>query len=109
MNLNISINRKMKAKSDRTISSIMMMYSLFFISILFIKGFNLTIFGWCWILGWSLLVVLAAWKVESYEIIDGKLIKRNLLGLFSRERELNTMKKYSKNLINTDYPTNPST
>ncbi len=56
---------------------------------------------------WILIAAFAAWKIESYEIDNDTLIKRNLLGLFARHRNLNALIRHSKEVINTAYTSNP--
>ncbi|WP_089681779.1 hypothetical protein [Catalinimonas alkaloidigena] len=99
---------RIKTKADVTIPYVIIGYSCCFtIPLLITYGFALTNFGWLWIGMWSLVALYGIWRIENYQLNDNVLIKKNFLGVFSRERNLHSLIKYTKRNINTDFPSNP--
>jgi signal transduction histidine kinase len=98
----------MKTRTDKTIPTIIILYGLFLIILLFIiSDFKLTTFSIWWIGFWTLIVLFGLWKIEAFEIRENKLTKTNFLGLFNRSINLDTLLHYDKKVIDTNHFENP--
>ena len=98
----------MKTCIDKTIPLFSMVYGMFFI-LLFLFSFNLnqiaiSIF---WLFLGVLFMFFSLWKIESFIIIDDKLIKSNFLGLYKKTINLKDSFTYNKKIVNTNYFKNP--
>ncbi|WMI68233.1 hypothetical protein [Mangrovimonas sp. YM274] len=98
----------MKTKSDYTISIFITCLGTIVILPLLVSGQGLDspigVFG-CILL--SLMTLVGIWKIESYEIRNKKIIKRNFLGLMKTEYSLNEIVSLNTKFIKSDMPQNP--
>lgn len=53
------------------------------------------------------MILLGLWKIESFEVKENKLIKRNFSGLFKRTINLESIVRYDKTVIDTNHFNNP--
>ncbi len=98
----------MKTRTDKTISSIIIFYGLFFtMSFLIVSNFRMTTFSICWSGFWILLILFGLWKIETFEITENSLTKTNFSGLFKRTVHLENLISYEKKVIDTDLFKNP--
>ncbi len=98
----------MKTRIDKTIPLFIMVYGMFFI-LLFLFSFNLnqiaiSIF---WLFLGVLIVFFSLWKIETFIIIDDKIIKSNFLGLYKRTINLKDSFTYNKKIVNINHFINP--
>ncbi len=98
----------MRTHIDKTIPVIIMAYGVFF-CLLFLISFNLNqkVISIFWLFLGLIMVFVGFWKLESYEIIDGKLIKSNFFGLYKEIIDLKIPYTYNKKIINTGHIKNP--
>ncbi len=66
-----------------------------------------TTFGTGWAGFCGLLVLFGWWKIESYELDENKLTRKNAGGLFTRIIDLSSIARYSKKSVNTNFYSNP--
>lgn len=98
----------MRTRADKTIPTIIIAYGLFFIlPYIIVSNFKLTPFSTCWIGFWILIVFFGLWKIETFELKDGKLKKMNFFGLFQQTINLNGVIRWDKKVIDTDHFKNP--
>jgi len=98
----------MKTRIDKTIPLFSMVYGMFFI-LLFLFSFNLnqitiSIF---WLFLGVLIMLFSLWKIETFIIIDDKLIKSNFLGLYKKTINLKDSFTYNKKIVNMNHFNNP--
>lgn len=98
----------MKTRIDKTISLFSMVYGMFFI-LLFLFSFNLnqiaiSIF---WLFLGVLIMLFSLWKIETFIIIDDKLIKSSFLGLYKKTINLKDSFTYNKKIVNMNHFNNP--
>lgn len=98
----------MKTRIDKTIPLFIMIYGMFFI-LLFLFSFNLNqkAIAIFWLFLGVFIVVFGLWKIESFVVVDEKLIKSNFLGLYKKTIDLNVSFTYNKKIVNTDHFKNP--
>lgn len=98
----------MKTRTDTTIPKIIILYGLFFIiPLLIVSNFKLTAFSIWWTGFWTLIILFGLWKIETYEISEPRLTKKNFVGLFKRTVNLENLIRYDKKIIDTDHFKNP--
>mgnify|MGYP003577364957 CR=1 FL=1 len=98
----------MKTRIDKTIPLFSMVYGMFFI-LLFLFSFNLnqiaiSIF---WLFLGVLIMLFSLWKIETFIIIDDKLIKSSFLGLYKKTINLKDSFTYNKKIVNINHFNNP--
>lgn len=98
----------MKTRIDKTIPLFSMVYGMFFI-LLFLFSFNLnqiaiSIF---WLFLGVLIMLFSLWKIETFIIIDDKLIKSSFLGLYKKTINLKDSFTYNKKIVNMNHFNNP--
>lgn len=98
----------MKIRTDKTLPTVIICNGLIFILPLFINlSFKLTPFSLVWLCLNAFMILFGLWKIETFEIKENKLIKRNFSGLFKRTINLESIVRYDKKVIDTNHFNNP--
>lgn len=98
----------MRARLDKTIPLFIMVYGMFF-TLLFLISFNLDqkLISIFWLFFGVLFAFFSLWKIESFIIIDDKIIKSNFLVLYKKTINLKDSFTYNKKIVNTNHFNNP--
>jgi hypothetical protein len=101
-------NNLMKTKTDLTIAIFTIcLGSIIIVPVLFSEQKLTEGVGISGIILFFLMSILGIWKLESYEINNKKIIKRNFLGIYKREYSLEKIVSLNKKFIDHDSPRNP--
>lgn len=85
------------------------MFTERFFTLLFLFSYNLNqkVISIFWLFLGILIVIFSLWKIETFIIIDDKLIKSNFLGLCKEAINLKDSFSYNKKIVNTNHFRNP--
>jgi len=99
----------MKTRIDKkTISLFSMVYGMFFILLfLFSVNLNQITISIFWLFLGVLIMLFSLWKIETFIIIDDKLIKSSFLGLYKKTINLKDSFTYNKKIVNMNHFNNP--
>ena len=98
----------MKTRIDKTIPLFSMVYGMFFILLfLFSVNLNQITISIFWLFLGVLIMLFSLWKIETFIIIDDKLIKSSFLGLYKKTINLKDSFTYNKKIVNMNHFNNP--
>ncbi len=98
----------MKTRIVKIFPLFVMVYGMFF-TLLFLFSYKLDqkVISIFWLFLGVLMVLFSLWKIETFIIIDDKLIKSNFLGLYKKTINLKDSFTYNKKVVNTNHFKNP--
>lgn len=98
----------MKTRIDKTIPLFSMVYGMFFILLfLFSVNLNQITISIFWLFLGVLIMFFSLSKIETFKIIDDKLIKSSFLGLYKKTINLKDSFTYNKKIVNMNHFNNP--
>lgn len=98
----------MKTRIDKTIPLFSTVYGMFFILLfLFSVNLNQITISIFWLFLGVLIMLFSLWKIETFIIIDDRLIKSSFLGLYKKTINLKDSFTYNKKIVNMNHFNNP--